>query len=56
VIEQDFGLRGILTANKLAKFRELLPGRCAGGTTRTERARASVVRKASALVDRIVAS
>ena len=40
VIEQDFGFRGILTANKLSKFRVSEPGGGAGGTIRAERARA----------------
>jgi hypothetical protein len=40
VIEQDFGFRGILTANKLSKFRGSEPGGGAAGTIRAERARA----------------
>jgi len=45
VIEQDFGLRGILTANKLSKFRVSKLGSAAAGTIRAERARAREVRR-----------
>jgi hypothetical protein len=38
VIEQDFGFRGILTANKLSKFRVSELGSGAAGTIRAERA------------------
>jgi hypothetical protein len=38
-IEQDFVFHGILTANKLSKFRENAPGRGAARTIRAERAR-----------------
>jgi len=40
VFAQDFGLRGILTANKLSKFRVSELGSGAAGTIRAERARA----------------
>jgi hypothetical protein len=38
VIAQDFGLRGILTANKLPEFRVSELGSGAAGTIRAERA------------------
>jgi hypothetical protein len=40
MIVKDFDFRGILTANKLSKYRDHGPGGGAAGTTRTERARA----------------
>jgi hypothetical protein len=40
VIAQDFGFRGILTANKLSKFRVSELGAVPPGTIRAERARA----------------
>ena len=44
VIAQVFGLRGILTANKLSKFRVSELGSGAARTIRAERARAEVRR------------
>ena len=36
MIEQDFGFRGILTANELSEFRENRPGRRGAGTIQDE--------------------